>query len=87
MEKRRRKTDEKASGSSFCRFGCVAVRRGFVTIDQLKQALAEQVDGNILDRGHRLVGSILFEKGWISEQERERVLLDLHRPPEMDENS
>lgn len=84
MEKRRRKTDNKGSGDPFRRFGLVALRNGFVTIDQLKQALVEQVDGDVLGRGHRLVGSILFEKGWITEQQRERVLLDLHRPPDRD---
>jgi len=44
------------------RFGRVAVNRGYITPDQLKEALAEQVDDDLADRPHRLLGKIFFEK-------------------------
>lgn len=51
----------------YCRrFGQVAVERGYITPEQLKEALAEQVDDDLAEKRHRLLGEILFEKNWIT---------------------
>jgi hypothetical protein len=51
----------------YCRrFGQVAVERGYVTPEQLKEALADQVDDDLSERRHRLLGEILFEKNWMT---------------------
>ncbi len=59
----------------YCRrFGQVAVERGFITPEQLKQALAEQVDDDLANKPHRLLGEILFEKNWMTADQVEAVV-------------
>ena len=51
----------------YCRrFGQVAVERGYITPEQLKKALVEQIDDDLAKKRHRLLGEILFEKDWIT---------------------
>jgi hypothetical protein len=57
------------------RFGSIAYQRGYVTKEQLQAALAEQVEDNISGRPHRLLGTILREKGWLTE-EQEKMIKD-----------
>ena len=59
------------------RFGKIAVDMGFITTEQLKSALSEQVDDEIYGNPHRVIGSIFFEKGWMTYQEIEKVLKEL----------
>jgi hypothetical protein len=56
------------------RFGTVAVRLGFITPAQLKEALTEQVDDDLASRPHRPVGSILYDNGLMTAQQLETVL-------------
>jgi len=59
----------------YCRrFGQVAVERGFITPEQLREALTEQVDDDLTNRQHRLLGDILFEKNWMTAKQIESVL-------------
>ena len=78
-QRRRRKHDSSNPGEFFKRFGSVAVHKGFTTIDQVKNALADQVEDDVQGREHRLIGAILFDKGWITEEQIEQVLRDLHK--------
>ena len=55
--------DRKISGKYYNRFGIIAVDKGFVTADQLKETLTEQADDNLSNKPHRLIGRIFFEKG------------------------
>jgi hypothetical protein len=49
--------------SKLCRrFGTIAVKRGFVSADQVKEAFGEQLDDDLNGRNHRLIGTILSEK-------------------------
>ena len=52
--------DRKISGKYYNRFGIIAVDKGFVTADQLKEALTEQADDNLSNKPHRLIGRIFF---------------------------
>jgi hypothetical protein len=61
------------------RFGQIAVEKGFISIEQLKKALSEQVDDDVEIRRHRLIGTILFEKDWITSQQIDIVLSELSR--------
>ncbi len=61
------------------RFGKIAVDMGFITPEQLKLALSEQVDDDLLRQPHRVIGSIFFEKGWMTYQEIEAVLKELFK--------
>lgn len=61
------------------RFGKIAVDMRFITADQLKQAIDEQIDDDLADRSHRQIGTILFEKGWMTYQQTEEVLNTLFK--------
>lgn len=55
----------------------MAVKKGFITAEQAKAALAEQIDDDLSNRAHRVVGSILFEKGWMTPEQINTVLDEL----------
>lgn len=61
------------------RFGQIAVNMGFVTREQVKAALAEQITCNSFSRlrPRKLIGEILFENGWITLKQIEKVLEDI----------
>lgn len=56
------------------RFGQVAVERGFITPEQLKEALTDQVDDDLANKHHRLLGDILFENNCMTANQIEAVL-------------
>ncbi len=59
------------------RFGIIAVYRKHITLDQVKHALAEQVEDNVMGRPHRRLGEILKKHGWIKEAQRESILKEM----------
>ncbi len=72
---------DKDISKKYCsRFGVISVNKGFVTADQLKEALTDQADDNISGRPHRLIGRIFFEKGWMTDEQIDMVLNELERP-------
>lgn len=79
MDQKRRKSDRELSAEFCPRFGTIAVDKGFITPEQLKEAMAEQVDDDLGGRTHRLIGTIIFEKGWMTFQQIEAVLNELFR--------
>jgi hypothetical protein len=56
------------------RFGEIAVDMGFVTEEQLKEAMVEQVEDNLSNHPHRFIGYILFENGWITNEQFDSAL-------------
>ncbi len=56
------------------RFGKIAVENGYLVAEQLQQALREQVDDNLADRPHRVIGAICFGHGWMTPAQIEEVL-------------
>ncbi len=76
---RRRKSDAGVTSDLCHRFGAIAVHKGFVTIDEVKAAIMEQVDDDLGGREHRLLGSILLKRGLITEHQIETVLLELRK--------
>lgn len=56
------------------RFGMAAVGLGFITPEQLREAMVEQLDVNIETNVHRLIGEILFEKGWMTLEQIKETL-------------
>jgi hypothetical protein len=71
---------DKELSSRYCpRFGQLAVEKGYVTQDQIKEALSEQVDDDLNDRSHRLIGRILLEKGYMTANQIEVVLNELFK--------
>ncbi len=63
--------------ATFARFGRIAVDMGFITAEQLKEAITEQVEDNLADKPHRPIGKILLEHGWITKEQIDIVLKEL----------
>ena len=59
------------------RFGLIAVEKGFITTDQLVEAIKIQVLEEIEKGKHRLIGAILFEHGFITLRQIDEVLESL----------
>jgi len=60
------------------RFGTAAVQLGYISAEQLKAALMEQLEDDLQGRPHRVLGAILAAKGWLgSEQITEILKLNL----------
>jgi hypothetical protein len=56
------------------RFGVVAIEKGFITQDQLNEALKAQVEENVKKHEHRFVGTLLLGLGYITREEIIEVL-------------
>lgn len=71
---------DKELSEKYCiRFAELAVKKGFVDADRVKEALSEQLDDDLNNRPHRLIGRILLDKGWMSPQQIEMVLNELFK--------
>ncbi len=71
---------DKELSKKYCpRFAQLAVEMNFVSPDQVKEALAEQLDDNLSSKPHRLIGRILLEKGWMKPEQIESVLNELFK--------
>jgi len=76
---KRRKADAAVTGEHCQRFGAIAVRKGFVSLEEVKAAIGEQMDDDINGREHRLLGTILYDNGCITEYQIEVVLVELKK--------
>jgi hypothetical protein len=56
------------------RFGVVAVEQGFITRDQLFEALKAQVDEDLDWGRHRRLGEILHQQGVMTREQIDKVL-------------
>ncbi len=66
--------------SNLChRFGTIAVKKRFITEDQLKTAMMEQLEDNLNGRDHRIIGAILYKRGWITYDQVDAVLKELFK--------
>ncbi len=63
------------------RCGEIAVGMGFITEEQLKEALVEQIDDKLDNHPHRFIGYILFENGCITNEQFDSILDALHKAP------
>ena len=59
------------------RFGTIAIEKGFITIDQLMDALEIQVRENLAKNKHRLIGEILHDLGFITLDQIDQVLASM----------
>ena len=55
-------------------FGIIAIEKGFITSDNLIEALRIQVEEDIEYKTHRLIGEILMESGYIRHSQIQEVL-------------
>jgi hypothetical protein len=56
------------------RFGVIAVEKGFVTIEQVAEAIKVQIIEDMGKGIHRLIGAILLDQGLISTTQLNEVL-------------
>lgn len=61
-------------------FGQVAVRKGFVSPQQVEEALARQKELTAHGHPHKLIGMIMLESGALGTTELIEVLRDLRQP-------
>ncbi len=73
--------DKNLAEQYFSRFGKIAIDMGFVTAEQLTEAITEQAEDSLYNRPHRFIGYILSEKGWITNEQVEIVLDILFKVP------
>ena len=59
------------------RFGTIAIEKGFITKEQLIDALRTQVEEEVEQGAHRFIGSILIEKKAINAKQLGTVCLVL----------
>ena len=59
------------------RFGIVAIDKGFITAEQLIEALKTQVIGAIEQKEHKLIGTILLEMGLVTREQIDEVVIEL----------
>lgn len=64
-----------ADVNQYCpRFGQIAVEKGFINAEQLYRALKEQLDDDLANRPHRVLGAICFEHDWMTPKQIDDVL-------------
>ena len=56
------------------RFGVTAVEKGFITSEQLVEAMKLQITEDLEPVGHRLLGEILLDEGHITAEQINEVL-------------
>ncbi len=63
------------------KFGHIAVNMGYINMEQVNDALTEQLSLNSFRRlrPRKLIGEILFENGWITLKQIEVVLEEISR--------
>jgi hypothetical protein len=76
---KRRKTDTTVTGDHCQRFGEIAAQKGFVSLEEVKSAIGEQIDDDVNGREHRLLGTILYDNGFITEYQVDVVLQELKK--------
>jgi hypothetical protein len=56
------------------RFGAVAIDKGFITLENLIEAMKIQIRENLDGSDHRLIGQILWEEGYITTEQINEVI-------------
>lgn len=57
------------------RFGVIAVEKGFITKEQLFEAIKIQIEEDLEGKPHRLIGRILIRLGYLTRGQADEVLL------------
>jgi hypothetical protein len=61
------------------RFGVIAVEKGFISKDQLYEAIKIQIDEDLLSMPHRLIGRILIRLGYLTDAQAQEILVDMRK--------
>ena len=64
---------------AYCnRFGTMAVKKGYITKEDLHKAMKLQIEEDLNDKRHRLLGMILLDMGLMSLNNIEDVVNELN---------
>jgi len=75
--------DDAGFVKKYCvRFGVIAVKKGYINEDNLFEALKLQVEEDLNNEEHRLIGTILYDLGMMGEKEIEDVVNELLKEKE-----
>jgi hypothetical protein len=72
-----RNGERKMTGGNAKRFGAVAVEMGFITVEQLLEAMTLQIQEGIEGKKHRLIGQILLSLGYMTSSQIDDVMESL----------
>jgi hypothetical protein len=61
------------------RFGQIAVKMGFISGQQLKEAISEQIDDDLADTNHRFLGDILLGKQLLNLEQVDLILDEIFK--------
>ncbi len=62
------------------RFGGIAIRSGFITKDQMIEAMTAQIEDEIEGTEPKLIGSILQQAGFMTLEQIDQVIETMDRP-------
>lgn len=61
------------------RFGVIAAEKGFITKEQLFEAMKIQVEEDLSGKPHTLIGIILIKLGYLTHEEADDILLTMKK--------
>jgi hypothetical protein len=61
------------------RFGVIAVEKGFITKEQVFEALKIQVEEDLSGKSHTLIGLILIRLGYLTRKQAEEILFAMRK--------
>ncbi len=61
------------------RFGDIAIKKGFVTLEQFVESMNIQVMADLDGEEHMLIGEILVSRGYMTEMQNDEVFLERMR--------
>jgi hypothetical protein len=61
------------------RFGIIAIRKNFISAEDFINALSVQVNEDIHEMPHRLIGKILYDMNLMTDKQIEEILGDIFR--------
>ena len=62
------------------RFGSIAIQKGFITKDQFLEAMDIQIEMELEEAEPKLIGSVLCEMGYITDEQVNDVIKDIPEP-------
>jgi hypothetical protein len=61
------------------RFGIIAVEKGFITKEQLFEALKIQIEEDLQNKKHNLIGLILIKLSYLTPEQADEILLEMKK--------
>lgn len=69
--------ERRMAGKNVKRFGVIAIEKGFITLEQLVEAMTIQIMEGIEGKKHRLIGQILLSLEYLTSSQIDEVLESL----------